>query len=717
MNQENITLLSNSVHHNTQKIVQQYILQPTEYEINSGVYNIITNTFNSSSNMYTHLKYTLNDEKYLYINGRTYGQSYPLWTFFDSSNTPISYCEDFANDFIYDEIVNVPNNASYVIVNIYHTYSHDSSSSSVVNNLNGICRITDIKKPNINNTYYHNIYAYKKENGVIRVNGYLSTQNTSYKHIKVTLNGDEILYINGYHFSNNFPAYIIYDKNDNAIYSCIGDGNTIVEDIIKMPNNAGKIIVNTNTNAIENILCVKLTEDMLINPQYIFYNKSLFDSKIDYNLFIGERRANINDSVTIKDTVETRICSSLIPYTENDKNIIYTVVNNMPSDYGFCIRSFTENETNNGKRINDAYVINDNYVSANSYLERAWLYNDGALAPQTKYGNQTSFCALNGAKYFSIVVRKKNDAAFTEEDMFSIIYNLNIYKGFPKYKQTKSEIYHSTYNDILNKCELFSEAYAVAIARIQNTYKNAEIFTCTLLNCDRVTNVINKFPDTNAEGKTINDYNHEIKIISNIFAVKCIDLNKCGITYYNLDEYMYDFNQTDTEYFGLHPNAAGFELMANYITKYINTFGQYNDYTGKNVAIIGDSISTFTGYTPYGSTAQNYWNNCNRGGVNQVQQTWWYKSLITDLHMNLLINNSYGGRSISSIRDDLRENTGVFHQEMIDMLKVNDTEPDVIIIFCGINDFGNVGSSVNTTVNGQVQYGGLGKYRGQIINI
>ena len=104
----------------------------------------------------------------------------------------------------------------------------------------------------------------------------------------------------------------------------------------------------------------------------------------------------------------------------------------------------------------------------------------------------------------------------------------------------------------------FSDAYAVLLNKLISTYPKAEIFVCTFLE-QKFSSWANTLIDTaypikqKATGKTIADFNNKICSIANNFGVKVIDLHSCGINYYNLSTYTFDM---------LHPNAAGFALMA-----------------------------------------------------------------------------------------------------------------------------------------------------------
>lgn len=99
-------------------------------------------------------------------------------------------------------------------------------------------------------------------------------------------------------------------------------------------------------------------------------------------------------------------------------------------------------------------------------------------------------------------------------------------------------------------------------------------------------------------------------------------------------------------------------------------------YKGKTLSILGDSISTFAGYIPDGNLT--YY---PAGTIQSVNDTWWYK-LYTALGMILDINNSWSGSRVTTTSGD----TSAGCMSRCENLGTN---PDVIIVYMGINDFNN----------------------------
>ena len=102
-------------------------------------------------------------------------------------------------------------------------------------------------------------------------------------------------------------------------------------------------------------------------------------------------------------------------------------------------------------------------------------------------------------------------------------------------------------------------------------------------------------------------------------------------------------------------------------------------YKGKKISILGDSISTFKGWIPEGNAVYYTGSNC---GMTSVEFTWW-KRLINALEMELVVNNSWSGSRVAGNSASAGCNT------RCTSLDVNGVDPDVIIVYLGINDFNN----------------------------
>lgn len=116
-----------------------------------------------------------------------------------------------------------------------------------------------------------------------------------------------------------------------------------------------------------------------------------------------------------------------------------------------------------------------------------------------------------------------------------------------------------------------------------------------------------------------------------------------------------------------------------------------NTITGKNIAIIGDSYSTYYGWIPDGYSS---WyaadgvdgHNTAENDVNSVEQTWW-KQMINEKGYNLLVNSSYSGSCVCNTTFGGGDGTATsfITRAAKDLEGKN---PDTIYIFGGTNDSG-----------------------------
>lgn len=98
----------------------------------------------------------------------------------------------------------------------------------------------------------------------------------------------------------------------------------------------------------------------------------------------------------------------------------------------------------------------------------------------------------------------------------------------------------------------FREAYGIMLNKILTAYPAAEVWVCTLPQCER--NGSEGFPEINGNGVALAAFNKAIRELADAFGVKVLEHNKCGLTYQNMDVYNPD---------ELHPNKFGHSLVAN----------------------------------------------------------------------------------------------------------------------------------------------------------
>jgi lysophospholipase L1-like esterase/outer membrane protein W len=114
----------------------------------------------------------------------------------------------------------------------------------------------------------------------------------------------------------------------------------------------------------------------------------------------------------------------------------------------------------------------------------------------------------------------------------------------------------------------FREAYAIMLSKILTQYKNAEVYVCTLPDCER--NGATTFPEINGNNVLLADWNKAIRELADLFGVAILEFSKGGLTFYNKDIYTAD---------NLHPNSSGHRLLANKAIKTIDPKMMYSTLT------------------------------------------------------------------------------------------------------------------------------------------
>lgn len=100
------------------------------------------------------------------------------------------------------------------------------------------------------------------------------------------------------------------------------------------------------------------------------------------------------------------------------------------------------------------------------------------------------------------------------------------------------------------------------------------------------------------------------------------------------------------------------------------------------VSILGDSISTYSGYNPKGYAVYYDEKMQASNGLRSVYSTWWAK-VNQSLGAYLCVNDSYSGSMVSGYGFP----AGCC-QERIMHLHTSDCTPDLILIYLGFNDYG-----------------------------
>ncbi len=162
-------------------------------------------------------------------------------------------------------------------------------------------------------------------------------------------------------------------------------------------------------------------------------------------------------------------------------------------------------------------------------------------------------------------------------------------------------------------------------------------------------------------------------------------LTALDITYIDTDAQAVGTTQTYTVDL---PEATGTTLKAMLMDENLVPLAAAKDVTigsltGLKFSVLGDSISTFSGWSndtsrnsTIGSNAVWYYGNNN--DVASVDETWW-KRVADTTGMEVLVNNSFSGDKVC-----------VYGKTRATQLHNNDGEtPDVIAVYLGTNDFAN----------------------------
>ena len=99
----------------------------------------------------------------------------------------------------------------------------------------------------------------------------------------------------------------------------------------------------------------------------------------------------------------------------------------------------------------------------------------------------------------------------------------------------------------------FKPAYLYLLTKLKQTYTNAKIYACSMIDYTRSTTGV-YFKNSHGMSKQL--ANKAIEDCCKIAGVEFIDVFNCGINYSNYTTYSND---------GIHPNKAGMQLISNYI--------------------------------------------------------------------------------------------------------------------------------------------------------
>ena len=82
----------------------------------------------------------------------------------------------------------------------------------------------------------------------------------------------------------------------------------------------------------------------------------------------------------------------------------------------------------------------------------------------------------------------------------------------------------------------------------------------------------------------------------------------------------------------------------------------------RNIFIMGDSYSTYTGYIPEGYNSYYGDNRKDNPIVNGVDKTWW-RILANENNLNIVLNDSYSGSTVcNTVREGFKLDTSFINR-------------------------------------------------------
>lgn len=110
---------------------------------------------------------------------------------------------------------------------------------------------------------------------------------------------------------------------------------------------------------------------------------------------------------------------------------------------------------------------------------------------------------------------------------------------------------------------------------------------------------------------------------------------------------------------------------------------------GKYISFMGDSITTYSGWnnnTAYNSTigSNAVWYTSEK--LSSVNDTWWKKT-VDNLDLKLCVNNSWSGSRVTTTSSTTSAACMSRAQNLHNNVK--NKNPDIIVVYIGINDFNN----------------------------
>ena len=111
------------------------------------------------------------------------------------------------------------------------------------------------------------------------------------------------------------------------------------------------------------------------------------------------------------------------------------------------------------------------------------------------------------------------------------------------------------------------------------------------------------------------------------------------------------------------------------------------DFSVKFFSVLGDSVSTFAGYSQPEEAVFYDWSRKREAGIFSPEDTWWGR-VIHELGGQLLVNHSIAGSTVCRLPEYETQSYGCSDSRTA-ALGFGRLHPDVILVFLGINDWGH----------------------------
>lgn len=341
----------------------------------------------------------------------------------------------------------------------------------------------------------------------------------------------------------------------NALNSATGDISTIQGDIITINGDIGDVeesissVSETVTN--QGLAITALQTDVETNTNNISTNTGNIATNTSDIADLDDRLDTVEDNVTdLGNTIGAMgaLVDELSTSTYNNKKL---------SIYGDSISTFAGYIP-----TGNATYYTGNNAGVSSVDDTWWKKVVDALGLDLLVNNSWSGRAVSS-------IRDSESGHTTDAGYKQANINVLGSEGTPEVIIIKLGINDFNQGALLGNYDgstslpsdptKFTDAYAMMLDRIMTAYPLAEVYCCTLMQCERTGGV--GFPEVNSNGDSLIDWNDAIRKLAEAFGCKVLNHASCGITYYNLSEYTGDYDSGTGK--GLHPNADGMSLIAN----------------------------------------------------------------------------------------------------------------------------------------------------------